>query len=44
MGEKSYVHVINRLKQDVLCFKKKLNEMTDVLEKRKTEAMQADAK
>lgn len=44
MGEKSYTHVINRLKHDVLCFKKKLNEMTDVLEKRKTEAMQADAK
>lgn len=39
MSEKSYLHVICRLKHDVLCFRKKLNEMTDVLEKRKSEAM-----
>ncbi|CAD8057422.1 unnamed protein product [Paramecium primaurelia] len=44
MSEKSYKHVINRLKHDVLCFRKKLNEMADVFEKKKAEANQADAK
>ena len=38
MSEKSYKHVINRLKHDVLCFRKKLNEMADVFEKKKAEA------
>ena len=38
MNEKSYTYVINRLKHDVLCFRKKLNEMTDVFEKKKAEA------
>ena len=37
MSEKSYMHVISRLKHDVLCFRKKLNEMTDVFEKKKAE-------
>ncbi|CAD8128258.1 unnamed protein product [Paramecium sonneborni] len=44
MSEKSYAHVINRLKHDVLCFRKKLNEITDIFEKKKAEANQADAK
>ncbi|CAD8050457.1 unnamed protein product [Paramecium primaurelia] len=44
MSEKSYTHVINRLKHDVLCFRKKLNEMGDIYEKKKAEANQADAK
>lgn len=38
MNEKSYLHIITRLKHDNLCFKKKLNEMADILEKKKSEA------
>lgn len=38
MSEKSYNHVLSRLKHDVLCFKKKVNEMVDMLHKIKAEA------
>ncbi|CAD8149400.1 unnamed protein product [Paramecium pentaurelia] len=44
MSEKSYNHVLSRLKHDVLCFKKKVNEMVDMLHKIKAEAQQADLK
>lgn len=38
MSEKSYNQVISRLKHDVLCFKKKLNDMADMLYRIKAEA------
>ncbi|CAK75637.1 unnamed protein product (macronuclear) [Paramecium tetraurelia] len=44
MNEKSYNHVISRLKHDILCFKKKLNEMAEMFHRIKAEASQADAK
>lgn len=44
MTDKSYKHVLNRLKHDILCFKLKLNQMKEILEKKKSEYHHADAK
>lgn len=44
MTDKSYKHMISRLKHDILCFKLKLNKMKEILERKRAEQHQAGSK